>query len=201
MDKILILFIMTIALSSCSEKTTDPVNWSDREVNEWYEKQEWLGGWEVQPDSSVNRRSLAIQYFKNPTRWDKAFHFLKTADLEHMPPGKQNLEGDNLFISIAEYVPKERELVRYESHQKYIDIQYVIKGEEIMGLTTHDKVAPDEAYNEENDIAFFKYDGGKYISAGQENFLVFFPDDVHRPSISTGDSLTVRKIVVKIRVD
>lgn len=201
MNKILILFIMTVALSSCSEKTSDPERWSDREINQWYEKQEWLGGWEIQPDSSVNRKNLAIQYHKNSKHWDQAFHFLKTADLAHLPLGKQILEGEHLFISVAEYLPKERELVRYESHQKYIDIQYMIKGEEIMGLTTHDKVTLDEAYSVENDIAFFKSDGGKYIRATPEKFLIFFPDDVHRPSISTGDSLLVRKIVVKIRVE
>jgi YhcH/YjgK/YiaL family protein len=126
---------------------------------------------------------------------------LKTADLKNLPLGKQELEGEHLFVSVAEYYGKQKPDALYESHKKYIDIQYIIKGEEIMGLTTLDKVTLKEPYNEEKDIAFYDYDGGEYIKATPGNFFLFFPEDVHRPSITTGDSVLVKKIVVKLRVE
>ena len=70
-----------------------------------------------------------------------------------------------------------------------------------MGITTFDKVTVDEPYNEENDIAFYIYGGGRYSLATPENFLIFFPSDIHRPSVMDEKSEKVKKIVVKIPVE
>lgn len=186
---------------ACSDAKKDPSGCTENELNEWFISKEWCDGWEVSPDSSINKRALAIAYHKNPERWQKAFQYLKTADLKNAGLGKTELDGEKLFASVAEYFPKQREEVRYESHEKYIDIQYVIKGEEIMGITTRDKVSAYEAYNEEKDIAFYKSENGDYRHATPANFLIFFPEDMHRPSISTGDSVWVKKVVIKLKID
>lgn len=197
-----ILLIMTIlATVACSDNKPDPAKWTDDEVNNWFEKKEWLGGWNVAPDASINKRNFAIYYHKNPRHWDQAFHFLKSANLQELPLGKQELEGQHLFVSVAEYYGKQKPETLYESHKKYIDIQYVAKGEEIIGLTTLDKVTIRDPYSEEKDITFYDFDGGEYLKATSENFFLFFPEDVHRPSITTGDSVLVKKIVVKIKID
>ncbi len=195
-----IILIMAMA-TACSNNKSNPEKWSNEEINSWYEKKEWLGGWNIPPDASVNKRNLAIYYHKNPRHWDQAFQFLKTADLNNLPLGKQELEGKHLFVSVAEYKAKERQETLYESHKKYIDIQHVIGGEELMGITTLDKVKLVEPYNEENDIMFYEYEGGDYRKATPDNFLIFFPDDAHRPSLTTGDTALVKKIVVKILID
>ncbi len=190
-----------IAATSCSEKNINPANWTDDEVNNWFEKKEWLGGWGVSPDSSINKRTLAVLYHKNQRHWDQAFHFLKSAKLKELPLGKQELEGKHLFVSVAEYYGKQKSEAFYESHKKYLDIQYIIEGEELMGLTTLDKVIVKTPYNEGNDITFYDFDGGSYLKATPEKFFLFFPEDVHRPSIATGDSVLIRKIVVKILIE
>ena len=193
---------MTIlAATACTEKNPNPEKWTDNEVNSWFEKKEWLGGWDVSPDNSINERTFAVLYHKNPRHWDQAFHFLKTANLQELPLGKQELEGEHLFVNVQEYYGKSKPDALYESHKKYIDIQYVIEGEEIIGLTTLDKVTVKEPYNEGNDIAFYDFEGGDYLKATPENFFLFFPEDAHRPSITTGDSILVKKIVVKILID
>ena len=70
-----------------------------------------------------------------------------------------------------------------------------------MGITIRGNVTIDEPYIEEKDITFYTFDGGDYRLATPANFLVFFPEDMHRPSISTGDSVMVKKVVVKVKVD
>lgn len=178
-----------------------PINWIEDEINNWFDKKEWLNSWSIQADDSVNKKELAIAFCKNPERWHNAFDYLKTTDLVNAPVGKTELDGDNLFAIIAEYLPKKKQEVRYESHQKYIDIQYVIKGEEIMGITTRDKVIEDEAYNEEKDIAFYLSEEGDYRLATPAVFFVFFSENMHRPSISTGSPVFVKKVVIKVKVD
>lgn len=195
------IFILMITVVACTEKNPNPEKWTDDEVNSWFEKMDWLGGWNVAPDNSINKRTFAILYHKNQKHWDQAFHFLKSANLKDLPAGKQELEGEHVFVTVQEYFGKAKPDAFYESHKKYVDIQYVIKGEEIIGLTTPDKVTVNEPYNEEKDIAFYDFDGGDYLKATPEEFFLFFPEDIHRPSITTGDSIQIRKIVVKILID
>lgn len=196
-----IFFIIIMTLTACTPKQVNPENWTPEEVNSWFEKQEWLNGWQVQPDESINKRSLAIQYFKNKKHWDQAFAFLKNSDLKNIPLGKQELDGDSLFVSVDEYVTKDKKDTRFESHKKYIDIQYIIEGEEMMGLAPLDKMDEvTEPYNAKKDIAFYQYDGGEYITATPKNFVLFFPADAHRPSMKVNENLKVRKIVVKMMV-
>lgn len=194
----MMIILMT---SSCSNNQTKPEKWTDEEVDAWYNKKDCLAGWNVAPDNSLNKRNFAIYYHKNPRHWDQAFQFLKTADLKNLPVGTQELEGKHLFVSVSEYQGKNRADALYESHRKYIDIQYVIEGKEIIGRTSLDKVKVVEPYNEEKDIAFYEYDGGDYMEATPQNFFIFLPDDAHRPSISAGDSSMVKKLVVKILIE
>ncbi|HKI90459.1 MAG TPA: YhcH/YjgK/YiaL family protein [Draconibacterium sp.] len=203
MNRILILLLFAImTLTACTTKQVDPEKWKPEELNSWFEKQEWLNGWQVQPDESINKRSLAIQYFKNKKHWDQAFTFLKNSDLKNLPLGKQELDGDSLYVSVDEYVTKDKKDTRFESHRKYIDIQYIIEGEEMMGLAPLDEVKADvvEPYNTEKDIAFYQYDGGKYIIATPMNFVIFFPTDAHRPSMKVNENEKIKKIVVKMMV-
>jgi YhcH/YjgK/YiaL family protein len=70
-----------------------------------------------------------------------------------------------------------------------------------MGLTTLDKVTGRDAYNVEKDITLYDFDGGEYLKATPDKFFLFFPEDVHQPSVTTGDSVKVKKIVVKILIE
>ncbi|NQU52238.1 MAG: YhcH/YjgK/YiaL family protein [Bacteroidetes bacterium] len=198
-----IIFLIMIILTtiSCSNTNPNPEKWGDEEVNQWFEKQEWLAGWQVSPDASINKRSFANLYYKNPRHWDQAFQFLKSADLKNMPLGKQELEGKHLFVSVDEYTTKDKSETKYESHKKYIDIQYVIEGEELMGLTTLDKVKVTEPYDSSKDLIFYEYDGGDYVKTTPDNFVIFFPEDAHRPMMKVNNNSKVRKIVVKIMIE
>lgn len=176
-------------------------NWTDDELNKWFSNKEWLQGWKVAPDVSINKRTLAIAYNNNPEHWNMAFEFLKNTDLNNLPEGKQELDGEKLFISVQEYNTKEKPETKYEAHKKYIDIQYIISGEELMGVTTLDKVEPLGSYNKEKDLAFYSYEEGNYYKAVPENFFIFFPENVHRPCIKTEKSVPVKKLVVKLLID
>ncbi len=189
---------MNISTESASTNNTSPEKWTDEEVNSWFQKKEWLEDWEPTPDASINIRTFAIEYHKNPKRWKQTFSFLKETDLKNLPEGKHELDGEKLFIAVSEYNSKEKADTKYEAHKKYIDIQYLISGEEQMGLTTLDKVKISEPYNAEKDLAFYSFEGGIYQKATSGNFFIFFPEDVHRPCIKTKESTPVKKLVVKL---
>lgn len=177
-----------------------PENWTDEELNIWFEKAQWREGWTTEPDNSINKRSLAIHYHKNPEQWKQAFTFLKDIDLKNLPLGKVELDGKKLFVAIDEYQSKDKNQTKFEAHKKYIDIQYIISGKEQIGLTTPDKVKVTEPYNEDKDLIFYEYKEGEYLNATPASFFVFFPEDVHRPGIKINESIQVKKAVIKIRI-
>lgn len=199
---------MIIAFSACAprqaskEISAETVkNWTDEELNSWYEKQEWLDGWQIKSDDSNDKRLLAESYFKFKDRWDMAFQFLKSNDLQNLS-GRHNLDGNNVYVMVSDYNSKDKSETRYEVHKKYVDIQYVAVGEEYMGKASLAQVGEATApYNEASDIAYFAYEDGDYYLATPETFFIFFPDEVHRPSIKVNESVPIKRIVVKLLVE
>ena len=190
-----------LSFFGCRDKS-DPSAWSESKINEWFEKGEWINGWNIAPDNSINRKTMAVNYHKNKDRWDSAFAFLRSNDLGKLEVKRYDIDGDNLYVSVSEYNTKNEEDARYESHQKYIDIQYVASGKEYIGLApvaSKDSIL--QAYDATKDIEFMTVKNGENLIASPDRFFVFFPEDLHRPGIRIDSTAPVRKIVVKVRID
>jgi len=194
------LMATILSFFGCKDKN-DPVNWSESKTDEWFNKGEWRNGWTVTPDPSINKRALAISYFKNKERWDKAFNFMKTNDLQAVEVKKHIIDGDNLFVAVSEYNTKEPADAKFEAHRKYIDIQYVSRGTEMIGVAPMtSKISVTQPYDETKDIEFLTVSNESFHKATQENFFVFFPEDGHAPGVKTDSIAPVKKLVVKIRI-
>ena len=199
--KIIIVMIGLSGLSGCAD-STDPSAWSSKKIDRWFEKGDWLNGWEAEPDQSINRKAFAVSYFKNRERWDKAFSFLKTSDLQGLELKRYDIDGDNLYAPVSEYLTKNEEDAKYEAHRKYIDIQYIINGKELMGVAPiSQKKEILEPYDSTKDIEFLTVTGGENYLALPGRFFIFFPEDAHRPGLKDGENSPVRKIVIKVKVD
>ncbi len=181
---------------------SDPSTWSDKKIDKWFDKKEWAQKWTVSPDASINRREFAISYFKNKLRWEKAFNFLKNNDLSKLELKRFDIDGDNLYAMVSEYLSKNEEAAKFEAHKKYIDIQYVIVGKEVMNIapitTVKEVLTP---YDAAKDIEFITVDKIVNYKASPANFFIFFPSDAHRPGLKDGVNSTVRKLVVKLKID
>ena len=129
----------------------------------------------------------------------KGFDFLRTTDLDSLPSGKHDIEGDTIFALVQEYQTKPLEDCKLESHKKYIDIQYVIRGEEMMGVTTQNNQKIIEV-NEEKDYTF--YEGTtSLVLVSKGMFTIFFPDDLHQPCVQTESAAEVKKVVIKVMIE
>jgi YhcH/YjgK/YiaL family protein len=196
---IILLFISISVMQSCSN-SSDPASWSEEKINKWFESGEYLNGWSVRPDESISRREFAISYFRNKERWDKAFAFLKNTDLKALEVKRHDIDGDNLYALVTEYLTKNEEDAKFESHKKYVDIQYVISGSEQINVTPVTKkgevLTP---YDETKDLEFMTVSESVSRVATPEKFLIFFPTDLHRPGVRIGENAQVKKIVVKVK--
>lgn len=162
---------------------------------------DWKYGWTVSASPALDMDALKEHQAQYPERWKATFEYLKNTDLSKLSPGEHKIIGREVYAIVSEYVPKEEAECNFEAHRKYIDFQYLISGKEKMGVTTLDKVAPIGEYDEKKDIIFFKPDAPAiYEVATPEVFYIFFPKDAHRPSIKDKDGVTVKKIVIKIKM-
>ncbi|HEX2395082.1 MAG TPA: YhcH/YjgK/YiaL family protein [Bacteroidales bacterium] len=155
--------------------------------------------WSASPND-VNE--FEHHYSNNRETWDKAFAWLKNADLKGISAGKYEIDGDRVFASVSEYRPKDLMDTRFEAHQKYIDIQCLVSGIERIGVAPLSRARIIEEYNGDKDIAFYEIPEAvcKYYIAAPGKYFIFFPNDAHRPGIKVEGSEEVRKVVVKIMV-
>ena len=204
MKKLIVSIMVQMSLFGLmgSKSPSDPSTWSNKKINKWFAKDEWSGGWNVSPDASINKREFAISYNKNRERWGKAFKFLKDNDLSKLELKRYDIDGDNLFATVSEYISKNEETAKFEAHRKYIDIQYVVSGNEIMNIAPLETVKEVlSAYDAMRDIEFITVCKVVNYEASPSNFFIFFPDDVHRPGLKFGVNSRVRKVVIKVKVN
>jgi biofilm protein TabA len=135
-----------------------------------------------------------------PSSIRKGIDCILKGNFEALEPGKYEIDGSLMFVLIQDMFTQPDEELRYESHATYVDIQYLISGEERIGLV---KLTPElqvaENAIEERDVVFYKYDQLEtsiVLKPGQ--FAVFYPSDVHRPCCALEQSEKIKKIVVKI---
>ena len=131
--------------------------------------------------------------------WFKAvFDYMRTHDLVNMPVGRIDVAGDDAYIKIEDARGRSVGEAVYERHDKYIDIQMPLSGQESYGWKAKSRLGEESApYNKEGDYTFYKdrvEDVLFTLSPGE--FVIFFPEDAHAPCIGEG---VIRKMVAKVK--
>lgn len=129
-----------------------------------------------------------------------ALDYLASTDFRAVLLGRQELDGQRLFASLARYSTKPASDARWEAHRRYLDVQYVVDGEERIGWTP---IAPElpivEPYSAEKDLIFFDA-AGPLVELRPGRFAIFAPHDVHAPGLHVlpKEVCEVFKVVVKV---
>lgn len=168
-------------------------------AHKWVKSKVWAKGLNINVYHDINALEFYRQYNKSKDTWDKALAFLADSrKLDTLKPGMYPIDGKNAYASITEGPEKTEETAKWESHRKYIDLQYIIRGKEKIGVAPVATATVTTPYNEKKDGAGYTAVGKYYIATPAEFFL-FFPSDAHRPNLHVDGYDTVKKIVIKIR--
>ena len=130
----------------------------------------------------------------------KAFEILKNQTLNKKQDGKYPVDGEKIYYTIQCYTTKPQNAENLEAHRKYIDIQFLLSGQELLGYAPLKGLTIAEKYNPQKDIAFF--DAPKdftKVTLKPGLFCILFPSDAHLPGCHLAKPSDVRKIVIKIR--
>lgn len=144
--------------------------------------------------------SNASKYASVHPLFAKAFEYIASTDLNAIPDGKYEIEGDQLkaIYSDKQGVAEAASLAKFECHNKHIDIQVCIRGNETIGWKPRSKcVVENGGYNDEKDVQFYSDQPDMFFKLTDGQFVIFFPEDVHAPMI--GDDL-IKKLVIKVKI-
>ncbi|GAK60603.1 putative beta-D-galactosidase [Candidatus Vecturithrix granuli] len=131
----------------------------------------------------------------------RALKFAAEFDLAQ-PDGRCPIDGEAMYALVSTYDTSPREERRFEAHKKYLDVQVLLEGEECIDVSLEANLPILQEYNETKDI-YFVQPPAEYASLPMKPgyFAVFYPQDIHRPNCQLHRKSSVRKIVVKVRVE
>lgn len=139
----------------------------------------------------------AARYAGLKTGCSEAFGFLDQPGLADLPDGKYGIAGDRLYAIIERRQGRRVDEGQLEGHRRYLDIQYVISGDESMGWSPREGLATAVAYDETKDLEFFEGRPESIVRVPPGSFAVFIPTDAHLPLIGSGP---IHKVVIKVAV-
>ena len=143
----------------------------------------------------------AKTYYNVSKRIEIGLKYLENTDFSKVKSGKYEVLGKEVFAIVQDYLSKPKNDAKFEAHRKYIDIQYIIEGEEQMGFSNIDNFTDLAAYDEEKDIVFLTQKPNtisEFIKVKENEFVIFSSTDAHMPSIAINNPKYVKKVVVKV---
>ena len=110
------------------------------------------------------------------------------------------IDDKNIFAVFSSYQTQINTPAIFEGHRKYIDIHYIIKGEEAIFVTS-DNVTDLNEYSSENDCQLCKSNSSSTFILKPGVAAILYPEDWHAPGQHSNRPENVLKVVVKVAID
>lgn len=133
----------------------------------------------------------------------QALDFLSSAQLPELPDGRIEIAGSQVFVILSTYETRPvSKIIEVEGHRRYLDLQYLAEGEEMIGWAPEPVVPKASGYDFDRDAwtGPLPADRLSWIRIWRGMGMLLYPSDGHAPQFATGEPSPVRKVVVKIAV-
>ncbi len=142
------------------------------------------------PFADLNRYASIIPGLEEAVN---AIHAMETWQVGTIPLS----DGNRIMVQENQTRPVTDDIS--EAHRKFLDIQYVVKGEETVGWAPLNTLTPAGEFSEEKDVGMY---AGKveFVRVTAGNCYVVFPEDAHMPGVTLGETAPVHKLVIKLKV-
>ncbi|MDR1731060.1 MAG: YhcH/YjgK/YiaL family protein [Synergistaceae bacterium] len=129
-----------------------------------------------------------------------ALEFLISQDLTQLSPNRYAIDGDRVFSIVEEISTVPHSARLFEAHRNYIDLHMTLSGEEWYGYAPINNMKQVKEYNPEEDTRLYGGEG-VYFRVPDGQFVLFFPEDSHKPGITFDVPGIIRKVIVKIGIE
>jgi YhcH/YjgK/YiaL family protein len=145
----------------------------------------------------LDKLENADRYFSLHPAFAKAFQWLRAQAPGGLPAGRAEISGDRLYASVMRESGRGQAAAKLETHRRYMDIQYLADGSDLMGWAHTGPGLKSLGYDSAKDLEFYTCRPATWIPVPAGHFAIFFPEDAHAPMAGTEEMV---KIVVKVAV-
>ncbi len=141
---------------------------------------------------------------KYPKAIQLALAWIRDNDVASMEPGTIEIQGKDMYAMIQNPTQKKFADSRPEMHYDYLDLQYIIDGEEVMGVCPKKDNYELVEEKPSSDVYFTgPLENESFIILSPGDYIVLFPNDLHRPCVAKDENnlLNYHKVVIKINKD
>ncbi|MFB9275663.1 YhcH/YjgK/YiaL family protein [Cohnella cellulosilytica] len=133
---------------------------------------------------------------------EKGFKAIEHCLAQPLPEGNQTIEVDGLSVVVQHYRTVDRSEKKMEGHRRNLDIQYMVRGKEIIYWENTRGLTPITPYNETRDhLNYGDGTGSSPIHLADGFFAVFWPEDSHKTGCQWDEPEDIVKLIVKVRLD
>ena len=136
-------------------------------------------------------------------RFAKAFAWLASTALAALEPGRNEIDGDDIFANVMTITSSAAIEKNYEAHRAYADIHCVIAGEERIGIAPVAACDALQDFDEAGDFSLYTYpdEDATWVVLHPGDFCVTPPADAHKPACcGPAGPAELRKVCVKVRL-
>jgi YhcH/YjgK/YiaL family protein len=137
-------------------------------------------------------------YYALHPRIRPAFEYINRNDLSSLNVGKYEIDGENLFAMVQQYNSKPKEQGFWEAHRRYMDLQMLIMGTEVIGYANIDRLTQGVFDAKKDFLPLFGE--GDFLTLQTGSFALLLPQDAHMPGIASQSPALVKKMVIKISI-
>jgi YhcH/YjgK/YiaL family protein len=129
---------------------------------------------------------------------DEAIAFIQDPSaIAQLSLGRQTI-SPQLDAIIDHYATGQSQDRYLEAHRRFVDLQLMLDGSEMIQVATLTDQTPVQAYDELKDFALYNLPG-QMIHVAQAHFVIFMPQDAHLPCLGQPSQM-VKKLILKARI-
>lgn len=144
--------------------------------------------------------TIAEKYDYLDESFRAAYRWLRDTDILALPAGSYPILEERVVANVQEYTTAPESEKSFESHEKYFDIQYMVRGVERFGICRTDGLTEKERFPERDLIFYEDPDNAGFAVLTEGDLIVVAPEDAHRPGCIQGEPVQVKKVVVKVKI-
>lgn len=139
------------------------------------------------------------EYSFLPQNLKKCFDYIQNNDLSKLEKGSYEIKNKDLFVNIVEYETTTEDNRFWEAHKNYLDLHFIINGEEIINVNFIDNMEQ-KPFVEQDDFLPLEGDKKTSVVLQKDDFLICYPNDAHMTAIQVENPTNIKKAIFKVKI-